>query len=119
MSNNNPFPSTMLDEDFVVEMTEEGNINNCYTPPREYCGYTLICGQLVPETFIQAVAEQIEDDIFDYGDVLGEEDIFKQEFLDALDKKSRAVLMPVVLQLVARDKFPLNLWNLIDKKEAA
>jgi len=108
----------LIDASLVEAMTEEGNNNGYDTPPKEYCGYALIDGRLVPETFIQLVATELQDCVFDYGFVLAEEDIFDQEFVDTLDEMEYAVLMPVVLQLIARDQFPVNLWAL-EKEEAA
>ena len=101
---------TPLSSAMVEEMTAEGIANGFETPPAELCAFTLIDNRLVPETFIERVKGNLANQNFDYGCVLSESCIFDAEFLDALDENERAVLMSVVLLLVSRDAFPLNLW---------
>jgi hypothetical protein len=83
----------------------------------EHCGYTLIDNLLVPETFIQRVISAIENCEFQYGTVLSKECLFDKEFLFSLDEREEVVLMPVVLQLVASGKFPLNLSSACDQDD--
>lgn len=104
------FPSVLIDAANVEYMREEGAANGFLTPLAEHCGYTLIQDLLVPETFIQHVMAELSQGNFDYGFVLGKADLFEKEFLDSLDEFEQLILMPVVLQIIARDKFPLNLW---------
>jgi len=106
----NLFPTTLCNASLVEEMTEAGLANGYVTPEREHCGYALINDRLVPETFIQRVMAEFDECVFDYGVVLSKEHLFDAEFLESLDEFEHQVLMPVVLLLVARDKFPLNLW---------
>lgn len=106
----NLFPSTLCDAAMVAEMTEQGSNWGYMTPPPEHCGYSLINNQLVPEIFIQRVVEHIEGCDFQYGYVLSKEDIFDAEFLSSLDAQEHEILMPVVLETIARGDFQLNLW---------
>lgn len=114
-----PYPSSMCYDSLVHQITDEERADGTYSLPQELCGYTLINGNLVPETFIQHVADQMDGVVFEYGYVLSEAKIFKNEFLDSLDELERSVLMQVVLQLMARDEFPVNLIMIKDKEEAA
>lgn len=106
-----PYVSTLCEAANVAYMREVGDANGYLTPLAEHCGYTLIDGKLVPETFIQRVIGHISTSNFDYGVVLTKEDIFEADFLESLDAVEHSILMPVVLQLVARDDFPLNFWT--------
>lgn len=105
-----PFPSTLCDRSMVHQDTEQGISDGDKTPLPEHCGYTLINDCLVPETFIQRVIEQLEKGLYEYGCILSKEHLFESEFLASLERAELAVLMPVVLQLVARNKLLLNLW---------
>jgi hypothetical protein len=48
---------------------------------------------------------------FDYRCNYKVTDIFSGEFLDSLNADERELLMPVVLQLIARGDFPLCIWT--------
>nr|WP_315491064.1 hypothetical protein [uncultured Rhodoferax sp.] len=106
----NLYPSTLCDASMVAAMTEDGENIGYMTPPLEHCGYILINNRLVPEAFIQRVIEQLAGRQFQYGCVLSEADVFDAEFLASLDEQEQSVLMFVVLEIVARGDFELNLW---------
>ena len=112
-----PYPQTLCDKEMVEFFTCEGNNNGYKTPLPEHCGYTLINDCLIPETFIQLVRSEARKIDLQYGYVLRRESIFEQEFLDSLDELELAVLMPVVLQLVARDELFFNLWSAFSQEE--
>lgn len=104
------FPSALCAVDYFNAMRDTA-IESQYTmPPYNLCGYALIDGQLVPETFIKRVKKELEDSQFEYGYILGVDDVFSEEFLESLDDDERGLLMHVVLLLVSRGEFPLNLW---------
>lgn len=105
-----PFHSAQITRKHVKAMTCEGLESGYKTPSYEHCGYTLIDGILVPETFFQRVIAELEGCTFEYSAVLTKAIIFERDFLESLDEYEDAVLMSVVLQLISRDKFPLNLW---------
>ncbi len=87
------------------DMTVKG-LQLTYTP--YHSGFTLIGDALVPESFFYSVIYQIGSTYFKYGKVLKMKDMFFPEFLDSLTADEREVLMPVVLQLMARGDFPLH-----------
>ena len=106
---NRPYPSTMCLASFVKDETDEAIADGYKVPPFELCGYTLIDGHLVPETFIQQVIDQLDGEVVEFGPVLNRTHIFTDAFLHSLSETDDAVLMGVVLQLVARGQVPLNL----------
>jgi hypothetical protein len=109
-TNHQLFPTTAIDAEYVLTMTEEGEANELKTPALELCRYTLMADSLVPETFVQRVMDELTNHQFDYGFVLRKEDIFTHEFLASLDDQEHTVLMSVVLLLVARNALELNIW---------
>jgi len=110
MTNISLFPSVSVESSYIATHHREAIANGYDMPPAEHCGYTLIDGHLVPETFIQCVQEELSEHHFEYGQVLCEGCMFESDFLDSLDDHERAVLMSVVLILVARGDLGLNLW---------
>lgn len=92
------------------------NLQVTHTP--NHCGFTLIGDDLVPESFIQRVIYEHASTCFKYGEVLRMKDIFLPEFLDTLTVDECQVLMPVVLQLIARGDFPLHLQDAVGDDEA-
>jgi len=113
----NLYPSTGCNAEYVEMMAREAAANDYKEIVLEKCGYTLIGTHLVPETFLEHVKAELENNMFDYGCVLSETYIFDAEFLASLDQDSRAVLMPVVLVLIERGDFPLNFFE--SEEEAA
>lgn len=111
MTNISLFPSVSVESSYIATHQREAFANGYDMPPAEHCGYTLIDGHLVPETFIQCVQEELNEHHFEYGQVLSEDCMFERDFLDSLDDHERSVLMPVVLILVARGDLGLNLWT--------
>lgn len=106
----NLYPSVLCEASMVEDTTETGNSNGYRTPPPEHCGYSLINDHLVPEIFIQRVVDHIAGTVFEYDCTLSKEVIFSAEFLASLDECENAVLMLVLLEVIARDDFEVNLW---------
>lgn len=106
----NLYASVLCEASMVEDTTETGNSNGFRTPPPEHCGYSLINDHLVPEIFIQRVIDHVDGRAFEYDCTLGKEDIFSAEFLATLDVQEHAVLMLVLLEVIARGDFEVNLW---------
>lgn len=104
----NLFITTGLNADYVASMTEQATANDCRAVPLEQCGFTLIGARLVPNTFFERVQNELADTVFDYGFVLSEATVFRAEFLASLDEDECAVLMSVVMVLIERGDFALN-----------
>lgn len=118
-SSANPFPSTQCESSFVDAMRTEGDANGYVTPASKLLGYTLVNGILVSETFFQRALADIGASVFNYGPVLSATEIFSAHFLESLDATEKEILMPVVLQLVARGDFPLHIWNFVGDDQVA
>ncbi len=106
-----PFPTAMCEASFVNFMRSEGDANGYETPDKSLLRYTLINGEIVSESFMLLVLEDIGVAAFDYRCNYKVTDIFSSEFLDSLEADEQALLMPVVLQLIARGDFPLCIWS--------
>ena len=106
-----PFPSALCEASYISYMREEGDANGYVTPANSLLGYMLINDVLVSETFAQLVLEDIGVADFDYRCNYKVTDIFSDDFLNSLEADERELLMPVVLQLIARGKFPLCIWT--------
>lgn len=103
------YPYVFCDAEMVEQQIEKGRKLGCKTPMPEQFGYSLIGDKLVPISFEQRVADQLLGLDFPYGRVLSQEDIFTEDFLARLDANEHEVLMPVLLELVARGEFPVDL----------
>ena len=107
----------MCEASFVKDEIQDAIADGYKMPPFELCGYTLIDGHLVPETFIQLVIDQLDGEVVEFGPVLSRTHIFTKEFLNSLNEADHAVLMGVVLQLVARGQVPLCLAASCDQDD--
>lgn len=105
----NLYPYVFCDAEMVEQQIEKGRKLGCKKPLPEKFGYSLIGDKLVPISFDERVADQLLGLDYPYGYVLSKEDIFNSDFLDSLDVNEHAVLMPVLLELVARGEFPVDL----------
>lgn len=103
---NNPFPSARCE---ARDIQTEGKAVEFGYVEREHTGFTLIQDALVPESFIERVLYQMGSTYYSYGTVLKKEDMFFEKFLDSLTPAEHEVLMSVVLELMARGEFPLNI----------
>lgn len=108
---NIPPPSVGCNAAYVASMAVQAQDNGYEPALDENSGYFLINGNLVPESFVTRVADQLGDSTFDYGGVLSEADLFGDDFLAHLDATERATLMPVVMHLIARGDFPFNVFG--------
>lgn len=110
-ANNVPYISTSLNRAYVENLRAEGTANGYKTPDDKLLSYTLMGDSLVPEAFIQKVKSYVDGAMFTFGEVIGIDDIFDPEFLESLNDSERRVLMPVILQLVARGDFGVCIWT--------
>lgn len=105
---NSIYPSTVcVGYDFNNRNQEELWASVPVIPPDEH-RFTLIDGILVSAEFINRVHKQWGGISYACVGVLTEEDIFYGDFARKLPPAERKVLMPVVLLLMARGAFPLQ-----------
>ena len=112
-----PFLSTRCEaRDFRTGVVQQQYIDKV---EQERTGYMLIGDALVPESFIERVLYQMGSTYYPYGTVLKENDLFLEYFLDSLTPEEHEVLMPVVLEIMTRGKFPLHIATATDMGKQA
>lgn len=101
-----PYPSTKFDPLMVEVLLNDDEAFGTYNVPRTYRGFTLINDHIVPEKFILSVIAELKGHQFEYDLVRSKWDLFSVNFLASLTEIEDNVLMPVVLQIIARNEFP-------------
>ena len=72
--------------------------------PKENFGFVLIDDHIVPNSFVDFIADALSDTIFYYGEVLPIRDYVPDDLWANLDTDERAVLGPVIVLLIEQGR---------------
>lgn len=115
----NLYPCSRYTAEHIEFIAKKAAANGYQNNLPELSGYVAVDKFLVPFSFVERVAKELNGMQYEYGQVLSETFIFENEFLRTLDADEHEVLLPCVLMLIARGDFDVQLFASDDEEIAA